>query len=430
MNASAAVHGLLRIPHAGPAFRRSEAGGETASPCGREPPAEAIRKILRETGYTVTQLSAATGKRYGSRSPFFIPPTFLYKLRSGVTPHVCQVVALSESTGYRFVDWMRICGFDLHQIPRLQMRVHTERTVLITPLESDLASFRASPSTSLETARGSSPRLGTSDRSYRRRYLFAKIGSRDAQFYPLLPPGSVVRVDPYACRTRGSDNTSKDALLWLVEHAWGLTCSRVRWIDDQQIILLPHRPPWGSWPLRLPAEARILGLVDPEHRSVNQLRLPPVGGSECVQPAFPSYYGKQKIQFSDLLRTSRGRTGLTFRAAHQITCAIAQIMGNRGYAVGLGLLSDYEATTRLPRHIAKLISLCITYCIDVRELMEAAGVYIDDAAKIPLPAGDRLLPFRTDLRESTGPRRPISTAGKSSPYPMQPRSASPDAYRT
>jgi len=30
---------------------------------------------------------------------------------------------------------MRMFGFDLHQIPRLQVQLHTERTVLVTPIE-------------------------------------------------------------------------------------------------------------------------------------------------------------------------------------------------------------------------------------------------------------------------------------------------------
>jgi len=93
------------------------------------------REYLAPVGLHRHPASLGTGKRYGSRSPYFIPPTFLYKLRSGVTPHVCQIVALSESTGYRFVDWMRMFGFDLHQIPRLQVQLHTERTVLVTPIE-------------------------------------------------------------------------------------------------------------------------------------------------------------------------------------------------------------------------------------------------------------------------------------------------------
>ena len=89
-----------------------------------------------------------------------------------------------------------------------------------------------------------------------------------------------------------------------------------------------------------------------------------------------------------LLRTARGRTGLTFRAAREVTEAIARNLGDPDYAIGLGLLSDYEAMDRLPRHIAKIISLCITYCLDIRQLLEAAGVYIDDSNKLPLPVLD------------------------------------------
>src|SRR5207253_7529652 len=103
---------------------------------------EGITRILRRSGQTVSQLSIRTEKLYGNRSPYFIPPTFLYKLRSEVTPHVCQIVALSESTGYRFVDWMRIFGFDLYQIPRLQMQLHPERTVLVTPIEFETGFVR------------------------------------------------------------------------------------------------------------------------------------------------------------------------------------------------------------------------------------------------------------------------------------------------
>ena len=86
------------------------------------------------SGHTVTQLSILSRQRYGSASPYFIPPTFLYKLRSGVTPHICQIASLSQCTGYRFLDWMRLLGFDLHQIPRLQVQLHPERTVLVTPV--------------------------------------------------------------------------------------------------------------------------------------------------------------------------------------------------------------------------------------------------------------------------------------------------------
>src|SRR3984893_407663 len=135
MSASVAVRGWLRIPLAGPAFRHTEVREDATPECCSDARVESVRKILAQGGHNVAGLSLASRQRYGTGSPYFIPPTFLYKLSSGITPHLRQIVALSEITGYRFLDWMRVCGFDLHQIPRLQVRLHTERTVLVTPIE-------------------------------------------------------------------------------------------------------------------------------------------------------------------------------------------------------------------------------------------------------------------------------------------------------
>ncbi|MGH9503107.1 MAG: hypothetical protein ACRD20_09670 [Terriglobales bacterium] len=333
----------------------------------------------------MAQLSASTRRYYGSQSPYFIPATFLYKLRGGVTPHVCQIAALSEITGYRFVDWLRLCGFDLREIPRLQMRLHTERTVLITPTEgwSEPSFSRPSP----VPAGNPNLRPRAPERwSGKSRYLFAKIGARDAMVYPALLPGGMVRVDPrYAHPVEGCDSACKRDQMWLVEQPSGLICSRVQWIDQRQIVLLPNRPPWGSWPLHLPTEARILGLVDMGSRPLMLPRMiPPI---EPAQPALP--HREAGMRFSDLLRISRARTGLTFRAAHRLTRTIAHILDDPEYTIALGLLSDYEAMGKLPRHIAKILSLCMIYCMDFRELLQVAGLQLDDSAKLPLPTPDR-----------------------------------------
>src|SRR5579862_9864052 len=139
MSASATLRDSFRIPHAQNDFREADTIERTA---GEHYPAGIARVrvrniagVLRRSGFTMTQLSHATGKHYGIGSPYFVPPTFLYKLRSGITPHICQLAALSEITGYRFADWMRMAGFELHDIPRLQVRLHFERTVAITPPE-------------------------------------------------------------------------------------------------------------------------------------------------------------------------------------------------------------------------------------------------------------------------------------------------------
>src|SRR5882724_4890904 len=126
MSASLAVTVFSPVKHQHPGYR-DEALGDVLR-------AQGVATIIRRSGYTTTQLSKRTDNLYGRESPYYIPPTLLYKIRRGVTPHICQVASLSECTGHRFVDWMRLFGFDLRHIPRLQAQLRTERTVLVTPV--------------------------------------------------------------------------------------------------------------------------------------------------------------------------------------------------------------------------------------------------------------------------------------------------------
>jgi hypothetical protein len=393
MNATAAVRGLFRTPRAGPGFREIDASEIDPRQWIWQARADNVRSILYQSGLTIAGLSAATRERFGIGSSYFIPPTFLYKLRCGITPHICQIAALSESTGYRFVDWLYSVGLDLHQIPRLQMRLHTERTVLVTPVESGRDFFLPQIYAGHAGYSDSDLPLHGSER-----YVFAKIGSRDAEIYPKLSAGSIVRIDAsggecsYGER-RSIDRTSTDGRLWLVELPGGLTCCQLRWVDHRHIVLLPNRAPWGCWPLRLPTEARVLGSVDADGEQR-------YAGMQCREE-------KMKT-LSELLRISRGRTGLTFRSAHELTRTIARIMGNPDYQIALGMLSDYEVMGKVPRHAAKILSLCIVYCMNVWELMKAAGVYIDESAKLPLPAPSQLQLSSQYVDDSVQPTRAVS----------------------
>ena len=324
----------------------------------------------------MTHVSSLTSMRYGKKSAYFMPDTFLYRQRRGVTPHICQIVALSQITGYRFADWMKIYGFDLRLIPVLQLRVHTERTSIVTSSQ-----IRPSNDSSIMLRNSSLPKENE-------RYLFAKIGSRDAVVYPTVLPGSIVRAD--RCHApEALDKTSGDDRLWLVEHPGGVTCCYVKPVDAKHVVLLPNRPPLSAWPLRLLKEVQILGLVDLELRPREPAPFRPMCGvtrSELLPKA--RNHASSSADFSTLIRRSRSRSGLTLRAAHEMTMRIAKLLGNRQYGIALGLLSDYEATNRLPRHVAKIMSLCITYGIDPFELVGTGGIQIDDSVKAPLMPHD------------------------------------------
>lgn len=186
--------------------------------------ARSVKRVLKGMGFSMKQISALTQARFGNKSPSFIPMNFVFKIKTGVSPHICQVAALSELTGYPFTYWMRVFGFDLSLIRSLQLKLHSTRAVIY---------FRPQP--------------------------------------------------------------------------------------DQ-------------------------------------------------------------VNLSKLISISRSRSGLTLRRAHGLTVQLAALLGDRNYAIALGQLSDYEAVDKLPRHIAKVMSLSIIYAIDLRELMRSVGVTIDNAA--------------------------------------------------
>jgi transcriptional regulator with XRE-family HTH domain len=366
MSASATVGDVLSVPIEKSAFHFAEFSTDALAERHPKNRAEQIKQILRQARLTMAQVSAVTGIRYGKKTPYFVPVTFLYKQKRGITPHICQVVALSEVTGYSFANWMGVFGFDLKLILALQLKIHTERTVLVTPGRSvtSCGSSHVDWNAKLQKAH--------------RRYLFARIGNHDAVVYPRLIPGSIVRVD--RCYSpRVLDGSSADNPLWLVEHSGGLTCCHVKRVGSQHIILLPNRPPWSAWPLCLSREVQVLGLVDLVLRPRQSMQFDGRCVAKHSAPSTMPLCRNSRVSFSNLLRVSRSRAGLTLRAAHEMTMMVARLLGNRDFGIALGQLSDYEAMDKLPRHVAKIMSLCIVYSIDPWELMNAAGIRLDES---------------------------------------------------
>ena len=333
--------------------------------CDRTHHVVEVKRALKRAGLTVVDVSARTKMRFGERTPYFIPQTFLYKQKTGVTPHICQVAALSEITGFRFSDWLDLCGFDFRLILTLQLKIPNQRTTVVTPADPFPRELDCK---------------NPAGRRLHDRYFYAKIGSHDAVVYPEVKPGSIVRVDRLYARHL-LNNSSVNSHLWLVEHPNGLTCCRVKFVGDGEIVLLPNRPPLAPWPLRLSTQARILGLVDRELQCREVADFGAMhGGSKPEQFAMPSNPNR-RLTVSGLLRKARSRTGISLREAHTMTLQIAHLLENRDFRIATSLLSDYEATDRLPRHIPKIISLCVIYGINPWELLEAGRVHIDDSGR-------------------------------------------------
>ena len=117
-------------------------------------------------------------------------------------------LALSRISGYRLADWLRVFGFDLEDITRLQILLPSKRTIVLDTSLSDPNEWTpwlrnrplGEPIPSI-TPLARLLELGPRRRiatviQLDRRFIYAKVGVEDAFAFPELTPGSIVRVDP------------------------------------------------------------------------------------------------------------------------------------------------------------------------------------------------------------------------------------------
>src|SRR5258707_4300379 len=99
---------------------------------------ERFRSVLAAKNLNLNAVSKETERIFGASSLYFIPHNFCYNVAAqGISPHICQVFALSKLTGYGFSDFLTFFGFPPDEIPRLQMKLHTQRTVLLPSVTYD-----------------------------------------------------------------------------------------------------------------------------------------------------------------------------------------------------------------------------------------------------------------------------------------------------
>jgi hypothetical protein len=79
---------------------------------------------------------------------------------------------------------------------------------------------------------------------------------------------------------------------------------------------------------------------------------------------------------------------------------IASTLPDEHYFAAPSTLSDYETLSAPPRHIQKIITLCVLYCIDFRKFLRASGLPLDHEGRDPIPDElvSRQLPKRSHGR--------------------------------
>ena len=331
---------------------------------------------------------------------FHIPSNLYYVVqRTGFSPGVHQLLALSHLSNYRLVDWFEAFGLPLDDIPRMQAVLPARYTTLIDGGPYDERTWMLSferragvfPPASLcplnEWVRLGPPRRYTSvSENDSAKHLYAKIGSKDALAFPDLLPGSIVRIAKTSEAQFRGTSPGRPGGLFLVEHAKGLVCTRLHVLGGRRFVLSPTHLPFAQVELELGKEARILGMVDYELRPSTFLM--PSGVSRSMYRFWiPKPLASQTpdTPLNDLLRRARQRSALTIREASAKTALIADTLQNPEFFCAPGALSDYEAQTEAPRHVHKMLSLCILYSLDFWEILAAAGLPLSVAGTSVIP---------------------------------------------
>jgi len=360
--------------------------------------AERVRSILASKNLTLSHVSQVSASRFGRSSPYFIPHTLYHEFRLGTfSPSLHQVFAVSQISDYRFSDWLRVLGCDLEDIPRLQVLLPSKRTMLLDSSRVDADAWI--PWLRNRTGGASVPpiaplaqllevtapmRLRSQSEIGNRGFLYAKIGRQDALAFPDLVPGSIVRVNPRflnGCipKTNGATPTQ----MFLVEHREGLFCCRLRVVEKGVIVAVGTSLSYAQVELKVPREARIVGVVDLEIRPMLRTDQPEVP-KDLAKHWKPRPLVTDK-EFGRLLRASRTKLRLSLREVAGMSRNIAGLLGDERYFVSPSSLCDYELFDAPPRHFHKAISLCSLYGLHFHVFLKAIGIALAEAGTEPIP---------------------------------------------
>lgn len=369
------------------------------------PVAERVQAILASKGLTLYWLSRQSAALYGRSSPYLVPHNLYHALRNRrFTPSIHQILSLSRISNYGFFDWLRVFGFDLENITRLQVLLPCKRTMVldtsltdpnqcvpwfrnrelrepvppIAPLSQLLATTAPRPIKSL-------PQTG-------HHFRYAKIGNEDSLAFPEIVPGSIVRVDPdIGLNVSGSNRSAISDRIFLIEHGRGFWCCRVRQLAKDVVIPVDNRFSSSQAELHCPRDARIWGAVDLEFRPLRDVREPHIPKDLARRSKSPLLSPNES--FGRLLRQARRQMRISIREGARLSQMVAQLLGDDRYTISSSSLSHYELHNAPPRDFHKIITLCSIYGLQFHSAIRSMGINLSDSGTESIP--DRL-PARED----------------------------------
>lgn len=361
-----------------------------------------MRAVFASRNLTLHQVSVQSELLYGTGSPFCIPHTLYHSLESSrrFGPSLLQTCALSRITNYRIADWLAVLGIDPDRIASLEASLPLRRTRLVDTAfgrsdfmvcEAGRRPLPARPGGAVPVGwlLGSGKQVSrTSDIGEKQHSHFARIGAEDAFAFPELVPGSIVRVIPTKIPECDFDGSGPPRLL-LIEHEQGLCCARFHVSGGEIIHAATSELSYAPITFQIPREARILGTVDMEIRWMHRFENPHVP-AEFATYRQPRTLNRTSSGPGALVRRARARAGLTLGEASRLSRRISFTLGNQQYAIAESTLSEYEAQDLPPRHLEKVITLCLVYGIGLADFVAASETPSELLGNEAIPA--HLLP--------------------------------------
>jgi hypothetical protein len=379
------------------------------SPANRR--AHRVRQLLSTRGLTFYRASQLSVEIFGRWSAFYLPRNLYHRLAASMaTPSIYQLFALSRITGYRLSNWLAVFGFDLDVIFQLAVLIPRRRTVILDSYLYDSDAwvpwFVDRPGIATTDAIAPLGQLLSRTRPERVKellprgkthFLYAKVGQGDLLAFPEVGPGSILRIDTRQSKEASSlAKNSADERIFLIEHDLGFTCSRLSALGNGRVKFRSPQLPFAEGGFTLGRDVRILGVVDSEilpvpHREGTFAELPATTAQKCQR-----LLGNQaEMNLKQLIRRSRIRAGLSFREASKITRWIAQRLSDPLYFAAASTLSDYETLSSAPRHIQKILALCIVYAIGFGDFFRASGLAFEETGAESIP--DEFIPGKIPL---------------------------------
>ena len=359
--------------------------------------ADKVQAILASKGLSLYRACQQSIAMYGRSSPHFLPPQSLLRPSQRIIPAQCSSdLCFSRISGYRVADWLRVFGFDLEDITRLQILLPSKRTIVLDTSLTDpngwmpwVRNRRLVESIPSITPLARVVELGPGRRiasllSVDRRFVYAKIGGEDAFAFPDLIAGSIVRVNPNITANPSLwENSGIPDRLFLIEHSKGFFCCRLRIPGRGVIVPVDNSLSRAQVELHAPQEARLWGAVDLEFRPLLRAEEPEVPKDLARQwkpQILPSHE-----DFGKLLKGTRKRINLSVREAAAKSRTIADVMKDDRYTTSPSSLSDYELRNTPPRDFHKIITLCSIYGLQFESVMKRMRIDVSEAGTESIP---------------------------------------------